>query len=71
MSTSTLEYVPPPPSLGTQPGPAYATTELGPLLLGIDQVIVENPEYGRAVVANARCCVGALSVEAFHKLDVS
>jgi len=49
--------------------PAYATTELGLSLLGIDQVSVENPEDGRAVVANARCCVGALSVETFHKLD--
>lgn len=27
---------------------------------------VENPEYGRGVVVNARCCVGALSVEAFQ-----
>jgi hypothetical protein len=42
--------------------PAYATTELGSSLLGINQFGVENPKDGRAVVANARCCVGALSV---------
>jgi hypothetical protein len=48
--------------------PADATTELDPSLLGVHQVSVENPKNGRAVVADARSCVSALSIESFHEL---
>lgn len=55
---------------GTIGYPAYAITEFSLSTLRIDQISVKDPKDRRAALANASCCVGTLSVEAFHKLDV-
>ena len=71
MLTSTLEYGPSLLPLGAQlmRQPNLDLRSSGFTLLRIYEVGVEKPKDGRAIVADASCCVITLGIEAFHELD--